>query len=213
MASQMVKIPRTPKTIETDQGTVHVFGPVSPAEIMQYSISEGLSAFRRPVEQQQALAEIADLPEGQICLAVCNQCIVGYITFHPPEEFERWHPSKVPSVLEMGAIETSKDWRKYGIGRALLQVGYGDGSVDDYIVIATEYYWHWDLKDSGLSIWQYQKMLENVFKSIGLRRVGTDEQDILAHPANMLMARVGSRVPTDTVILFEESLFLDHMMF
>ncbi|QGG46927.1 GNAT family N-acetyltransferase [Heliorestis convoluta] len=176
-------------------------------------MDEGLSAFRPPSEQIEALAEIADLPNGQIILALFEDLIVGYVTFHPPEEFARWAKNQVPGMLEMGAIEVSRQWRSMGISSLLLDVAFGNQSMDDAIVIATEYYWHWDLKGKNMSIWEYQKFLEKHFGRIGLKRVGTDEPDILAHPANMLMARIGPRVPQETVLLFEESLYLNRWLF
>ena len=32
--------------------------------------------------------------------------------------------------------------------------------MEDYLVITTEYYWHWDLKGTGLTVWDYRKMME-----------------------------------------------------
>ncbi len=29
--------------------------------------------------------------------------------------------------------------------------------MEDYIIITTEYYWHWDLKGTGLKVWEYRK--------------------------------------------------------
>ena len=33
-------------------------------------------------------------------------------------------------------------------------------TMEDYLVITTEYYWHWDLKGTGLNVWDYRKMME-----------------------------------------------------
>ncbi|MBM7867177.1 GNAT family N-acetyltransferase [Heliomicrobium gestii] len=204
---------RTPRHIQTERGCVTICGPVEGADILRYQMDEGLCAFRLPKEQQEALAEIARLPEGQVILALHDEQIIGYVTFHRPEEFERWAHDQVPGMLELGAIETSKRWRGLHIGRHLLEVAFGEGALEPYVIIATEYYWHWDLKGAGLSVWEYQKFLESLFNRVGLRRVGTDEPDILAHPANMLMARVGRLVPQESVLLFEESLYQNRWMF
>lgn len=207
------KVPRTPRILKTSRGNVRVEGPFPPNEILQYRMDEGLCAFRPPNEQQEALADIASLHEGQIILAICGDLIIGYVTFHPPEEFARWAKNQVPRMMEMGAIEVSRNWRDLGLSTVLLEVAYGDEAVEEYIVIATEYYWHWDLKGKSLSVWEYQKMLERHFGRVGLKRVGTDEPDILAHPANMLMVRIGNHVPNDVVLLFEESLYQNRWMF
>ncbi|KAB2954159.1 GNAT family N-acetyltransferase [Heliorestis acidaminivorans] len=208
-----LKTPRTPRVVNTQKGIVSVAGPYSPDKILHYQMDEGLCAFRPPQEQLEALAEIADLPQGQIILALHDNLIVGYVTFHPPEEFARWAKNQVPGMLEMGAIEVSRQWRSMGVSSALLDVAFGNCSMDTAIVIATEYYWHWDLKGKDMSIWEYQKFLESHFGRIGLKRIGTDEPDILAHPANMLMVRIGSKVPQETILTFEESLYLNRWFF
>ncbi|MDD2422042.1 MAG: N-acetyltransferase [Heliobacteriaceae bacterium] len=207
------EIPRISRTVITGKGYVHINSSVAPEEVSKYRMDLGLDVFRPPEEQKRALMDIAALPEGRVVLAVAGNLIIGYVTFHPPEEFARWAVEKVPRMMEMGAIEVSRDWRNLGLSAILLATAFADPALEDYIVIATEYYWHWDLKGKDLSVWEYQKMLEWQFGRVGLCRVGTDEPDILAHPANMLMARVGSRVPFEVVVLFEDSLYQEHWMF
>ncbi|WP_235911011.1 GNAT family N-acetyltransferase [Heliobacterium mobile] len=208
-----LKVPRSSRKLTTERGMVQIHGPIPAGEIKQFEMDEGLCAFRPPKEQKEALLEIADLPKGLIFLATWNDRIVGYITIHPPEEFARWAKSQVPGMLEMGAIEVSRHWRGMSISSNLLEVAFSEDFFDESIIIATEYYWHWDLKGKGFSVWEYQRFLEQHFGRVDFKRIGTDEPDILAHPANMLMVRIGKKVPQDRLLLFEESLYQNRWMF
>ena len=85
--------------------------------------------------------------------------------------------------------------------------------MEDYLVITTEYYWHWDLKGSGLSVWDYRKMMERMMKSVGFESFATDDPEITSHPANCLMARIGKRVGTDTMERFDRLRFRSRFMY
>ena len=61
--------------------------------------------------------------------------------------------------------------------------------MEDYIIISTEYYWHWDLKGTGLDVWQYRKIMEKMMAAGGLEPAATDDPEICSHPANCLMVR------------------------
>lgn len=133
--------------------------------------------------------------------------MVGYVTFHNPDQCTRW--VKHPLILELGAIEVSPDWRKYKIARNLLTCAFAYPLLEDRIVLTMEYSWHWDLEGSGLNLWSYQKMLTGLFGSVGLQKVGTNDPEIMEHPANVLMARIGRNVPPEAVALFDEIRFED----
>ena len=72
----------------TDKEIV-VEGPVSPGHLLKLEMHSDLDAFRRPGDQHKALVEIAGLPEGRIIISRTNDTIVGYATFHYPDEIER----------------------------------------------------------------------------------------------------------------------------
>ncbi len=189
------------KVLVTEQGPLMVWGPVTPAELDRLEMDEGLHIFRPPAKQKQALREIADSADGRVFVARNGGRIVAYITFHYPEPFERWGKSGRPEILELGAIEVSLGWRRCGTGSALLEVAFGDW-VEDYIIIGCEYCWHWDLKGTGMSVWGYRKMMQRFFERVGMNPVDTDDPEICDHPANMLVARIGCRVPEKAVQVF-----------
>jgi len=190
-------------TVKLPEGEVRIYGPVAPEEISSFEIDETLDCFRRPGKQKEALKEIASLSRGQVFVARFENVIIGYATCHPPEPFERWSEGDIPSLLELGAIEVSRRYRGLGLARKLMEVAFMNGAMEDYIVIATEYYWHWDLEGTGLPIWEYRKMLESVMSSVGMEPKETTDPEINSHPANVLMVRIGKNVSRGDIEAFE----------
>ncbi|NTW05173.1 MAG: N-acetyltransferase, partial [Peptococcaceae bacterium] len=89
----------------------------------------------------------------------------------------------------------------------VLKAAFSNEDLENYIVITTEFTWHWDLRDSKLDVWNYQRMLTKLFSSVNFKRRRTDDPEILEHPANMLMVRIGSRVSDTFIKGFEEMLY------
>lgn len=201
------------KEVNTDKGMLIVKGPISSEELRSLNIDAGLKAFRTPESQKEALAEIAELPEGRIVAAIHNNTIVAYVTFHYPDEFERWGQAKLLDLLELGAIEVTPEWRHSKTSRHLLDVAFMDNTLEDYIIISTEYYWHWDLKGTGLDVWQYKEVMQKVLGAVGMQNAATDEPEIASHAANSLMVRIGENVPIESVIKFETLRFKNRWMF
>jgi acetoin utilization protein AcuA len=188
-------------------------GPISGSELASYRFDNGLKAFRIPEQQHQALIEIADLPEGRIIVAREDDLVLGYVTFLHPDPLERWSQAKLPDLLELGAIEISHLIRAGGVAKKLLEVSFADDAMEDYIIITTEYYWHWDLKGTGLDVWQYRKVMEKVMGSVGMVWMATDDPEICSHPANCLMAKIGKRVPPESVEAFDGMRFQNRFLY
>ncbi|MHB8170404.1 MAG: GNAT family N-acetyltransferase [Thermincolia bacterium] len=191
------------KKITTAMGDVFLEGPISEAKLNQLAMDDGIKMFRPAAEQHKALIRIAGMEEGLIFIARHEETIVGYVTFHRPDGESRWALELPRIILELGAIEVSSNWRRLSLGYALVETAFEDDSLEDYIVISTHYAWHWDLNGTGLTVWDYQKMLSKVMNKVGLQRRSTDDPEITAHPANMLKARIGQRVSKDMYTRFE----------
>lgn len=69
---------------------ITVSGPLSPGLLEGLHMHPDLDAFRKPSEQLEALIDIAGLPEGRVIAAVEDQTVIGYVTFHYPDELELW---------------------------------------------------------------------------------------------------------------------------
>lgn len=201
------------KEIQTPGGTLMIEGPIEPEQLSQYEFHEGLVAFRQPDQQLEALIEIAGLPEGRIIIARNGGTIIGYVTFLYPDPLERWSEANLENLIELGAIEVAPDYRGARVGQTMLHVSMMDDQMEDYITITTEYYWHWDLKGTGLNVWEYRKIMEKMMGSGGLVWYATDDPEISSHPANCLMVRIGSRVDQESIQKFDQVRFMNRFMY
>lgn len=195
-------------TDDKEPGAVFIEGPVNTVTLEKMFLNDGLTSFRPPRRQKEALIKIINMPEGMIYQAGIGQEVIGYLTFHYPDKYSRWN--KHPRVLEIGGIEVSAPWREKGISSALLQKAFANPVLEKYIVIAIAFCWHWDLRGTGLNPSEYNRMLAKIFKKAGLTEKRTDDPDILEDPANMMAVRIGRYVNAKDIILFESMLFEKH---
>jgi len=199
--------------IKHKNGDIIVEGPISSEELARLDFHEDLTAFRLPAQQHKALIEIAKLPEGRIIIVRELNQVVGYVTYLYPDPLERWSEGNMSDLIELGAIEVAPKFRAGGVGKALLKVSMMDDAMEDYIILTTEYYWHWDLKGTGLNVWEYRKIMEKMMMVGGLEYYATDEPEISSHPANCLMARIGKRVNPESVQQFDNLRFKNRFMY
>jgi acetoin utilization protein AcuA len=179
-------------------------GPVTAGTLKKLNINKKLTNFRPAEEQKKALISISELPDSMVYIAHSDCEIIGYVSFYRPEEYFRW--SKHPKIIELGGIEISSQWRKKGIAEAMLKEAFSNPLMEESIVITMEFSWSWDVKGSGLELFEYQKMLEKLFGIVGLKRRATNDPEITEHPANVLMARLGKRIKPEDAVLFEKML-------
>lgn len=199
--------------MKTPKGDLTIEGPISSKTLSNLEFHKDLVAFRQPSKQHKALIEIAALPEGRIIIAREHQTIVGYVTFLYPDPLERWSEGNMEDLIELGAIEVIPEYRGFGVGKNLLRVSMMDDAMEDYIIITTEYYWHWDLKGTGLNVWEYRKVMEKMMNAGGLVWYATDDPEISSHPANCLMARIGKRVSPQSIEKFDQIRFMNRFMY
>ncbi|MDE3839931.1 N-acetyltransferase [Bacillus methanolicus] len=199
--------------LKTPHGDLIIEGPITPEKLADYEFHKDLVAFRPPQQQHKALIEIAGLPEGRIIIARHRQTIVGYVTYLYPDPLERWSEGNLDNLIELGAIEVIPKFRGYSVGKNLLRVSMMDDAMEDYIIITTEYYWHWDLKGTGLNVWEYRKVMEKMMNAGGLQYYATDDPEICSHPANCLMAKIGSRVNFESIQKFDRLRFKNRFIY
>ncbi|NHM30621.1 GNAT family N-acetyltransferase [Neobacillus terrae] len=201
------------KELKTPHGSLIIEGPISSEKLASYEFHEGLVAFRVPEQQHKALVEISGLEEGRIIIARDRNTIVGYVTYLYPDPLERWSEGKMDNLIELGAIEVIPKYRGCSVGKNLLRVSMMDDAMEDFIIITTEYYWHWDLKGTGLNVWDYRKVMEKMMNAGGLEWYATDDPEICSHPANCLMARMGKRVDNESIQQFDRLRFMNRFMY
>ncbi|SHF79725.1 GNAT family N-acetyltransferase [Ornithinibacillus halophilus] len=196
------------KIITTKEDSIIIEGPVPSSELSNYKFHEDLIAFRPAQQQFEAIKGIADLSEGRIIIARKDDLIVGYVTYLHPDPLERWSTFNMENLIELGAIEIIPSYRGVGVASNLLRVSMLDEFMENYIIISTEYYWHWDLDGTKLSIWEYRKVMEKMMAAGGLLPAPTDDPEIISHPANCLMVRIGKNVDEDSIKRFDTLRFL-----
>ncbi|MEN1968193.1 GNAT family N-acetyltransferase [Lentibacillus sp. N15] len=195
-------------TRDTAYGTITIEGPLPSTELKKYQFHEDLTAFRPAPKQFNVILEIADFTEGRLIIARTEDTIIGYVTYLHPDPLERWSEFNMDDLIELGAIEVIPKYRGAKIASGLLQVSMMDDYMENYIVISTEYYWHWDLNGTKLSVWGYRKIMEKMMAAGGLSPSPTDDPEIISHPANCLMVRIGDHVPKESIVRFDTLRFL-----
>lgn len=201
------------ETRDTPNGKVIIEGPLSADDLSQYTFHEHLTAFRPAAKQFEAILSIADFPEGRLIVARTEDTIIGYVTYLHADPLERWSTFKMEDLLVLGAIEVIPAYRGSKIASGLLEVSMADEYMENYIIISTEYYWHWDLRGTKLSIWDYRKVMEKMMAAGGLLPAPTDDPEIISHPANCLMVRIGQHVPESSIELFDKLRFLQRLKY
>ncbi|MCM3739386.1 GNAT family N-acetyltransferase [Oceanobacillus luteolus] len=195
-------------TYETTKGPITIEGPLSSEQLKKFNFHEKLIAFRPAKKQFEALLQIADFEEGRIIIARTEEMIVGYVTYLYPDPLERWSTFNMEELIVLGAIEIAPEYRGERVASNLIKVSMMDDFMENYIIISTEYYWHWDLEGTKLSIWDYRKIMEKMMASGGLSPAPTDDPEIISHPANTLMVRIGKNVSTEAIEQFDKLRFL-----
>lgn len=206
------KIPVT-HILHQQESVLTVSGPLSPDTLKGLQMHPDLDAFRKPQEQLEALIEIAGLPEGRVIAAIAGKMIAGYVTFHYPDELELWSQGGMLDLIELGAIEVADGYRGMGLAKLLIASAFEQEQLENCIVFTTEYYWHWDLKGSGLDVWAYRQMMEKLMQTVDMVWYATDDPEICSHPANCLMVRIGREVPMSSQETFDRVRFRQRFMY
>lgn len=179
--------------------------------ISQLEFDEGIGVFpqyRSIIRNRQSLINVSNMEDGNVVLAYTgDRKIVGYIALTYPDPQERWSKYGDNVIYELGSIEVSKDWRGLGIAQGMVRLTFADDWYEDKIAILTGYSWHWDLAGTSQTKNQYRKMLMQIFAKVKFQQFYTDEPNIAMDFANLLMARIGSRVSAEAVSRFYDLLF------
>jgi acetoin utilization deacetylase AcuC-like enzyme len=189
--------------LDTPRGPVLLRDWCPPSLVRRLRADAGLAAFTRDAERERdLLARAAAHPDT--CLALAHTLdgrIVGQVTICAPEG--RW--AAVDEILEL-ALETSRAWRRTGIAGGLLAFTLAAPWVEAVILLAEGYAWHWDTEGAGLDPFGYRRLLVRLLGAVGFVEERTDEPDIASSPANVLLVRVGRRVPPERVAAFRTHL-------
>lgn len=94
-----------------------------------------------------------------------------------------------------------------GIARRLLSLALAFESLEESLIVGLGLSWHWDYAGLGISPYQYREMIDRLFAAHGFSEYLTSEPNIRMDPANILVARLGSRLTEESMNRFYQRLF------
>jgi GNAT superfamily N-acetyltransferase len=191
------------KTYKTAAGPLFLRSCCSPSFVEGLKADEGLRAFARlPEREHQLLLSIAQHPENRLTLAYnASGNIVGQVSLAP---LDHWWQD-IGNAYEI-AVEVSSSWRKLGIAHHLLTFALEFESVEEYLIVGLGFSWHWDYEGLGMPRFHYREMLARLFAAHGFAEYLTSEPNIRMDPANILVARLGSRIDGESMNRFFQRL-------
>jgi Acetyltransferase (GNAT) family len=190
--------------IETPAGSLILQSFCPPSLVASLKAGRGLHAFARvPEREHELLLGIAERPDCVLTLAYTSSGeIVGQVTLAPFGLW--WHD--VENAYEI-AVEVSTGWRRMGIAHHLLSLALAFESLEEYLIIALGLSWHWDYAGLGITPFHYRELIARLFAAHGFSEYLTSEPNIRMDPANILLARLGSRLAEENINRFFQRLF------
>jgi GNAT superfamily N-acetyltransferase len=192
------------KTYKTPAGQLFLRSCCSPTFVESLHVDEGLRAFARlPGREYQLLLSLAGQAETRLTLAyTATGTIVGQVTLAP---LDHWWQD-IGNAYEI-AVEVSAGWRNMGIAHHLLSFALEFEDLEEYLILASGLSWHWDDTGLGMSRFDYREMIARLFAAHGFSEYLTSEPNIGMDPANILLARLGRRLPKESMNRFFQRLF------
>jgi GNAT superfamily N-acetyltransferase len=177
-------------------------------ELERLAVGQGLGAYcrYRAGETQRMLGRVLKASEGRVVAALAGNALVGYLALFQPGPEERWGRQPTAGLLELGALEVDRAWRRRGLARALLKTTFAGDELDRSVVVAPQYAADWDLEASGLTGREYRDLILRLFRRHGFADFVTDEPTVAADPKNFLLVRVGEKAPPDLYQAFRDLL-------
>lgn len=186
--------------LQTNQGEISIYPRCPPGFFSDLVLDSGLGNFAHYssiIQKLEVFEKLAAEKENRVLLALKDaKVVVAYMACWQPGPGDRWR--KLGGVMyEFGAIEVSRNFRKLGIAKAMLEATFEDESLEEKISYMNGYCWHWDVDGSGLSLVRYRKMMLEFMKPFGFQEYYTNEPNIALREENLFMVRVGSLVSTE----------------
>ncbi len=191
------------KTYKTVAGPLFLRSGCSPSFVEGLKADEGLRAFARlPEREHQLLLSIAQQPENRLTLAYnASGNIVGQVSLAPLDHWWR----DIGNAYEI-AVEVSPRWRNLGVAHQLLSLALEFEAVEESLIVGLGLSWHWDYEGLGISRFRYREMIGRLFAAHGFAEYLTSEPNIRMDPANILVARLGSRIDGESMNRFFQRL-------
>ncbi|MBV9230591.1 MAG: hypothetical protein JOZ18_14875 [Chloroflexi bacterium] len=197
------------KRYETSSGIVFLRSCCSPTLVERLRVDEGLHAFARNAEREhQLLLSLAQQSATMLTLAyTATGTIVGQVTL---VRASGWWQS-IGNTYEI-TVEVSSPWRRLGLAHQLLSCALEFEALEESVILGLGFSWHWDEQGLGLSRFAYREMIGRLFAAHGFVEYQTSEPNIGMDPANILGARLGSRLDRESMNRFFQCLLLSETL-
>ena len=148
------------------------------------------------------MLSIAQRPENRVTLAYdASGTIVGQVSL---ASLDHWWQD-IGNAYEI-SVEVSSGWRELGIAHQLLSFALEFECVEEYLIVGIGLSWHWDYQRMGMSPFSYREMIARLFAAHRFAEYLTSEPNIRMGPANILVARLGSRIDEKSMSRFFQQL-------
>lgn len=173
----------------------------SPQEIRTYRFNSQFGThahYKSLYTRRESLEKNAAEADANVTLALtASEEIIGFGVLTYPEADERWAKLDSGIMMEVKAIEVSRDWRSLGVAKGIIETLLSHPQIEEKIAYMVGYSWTWDLDGTKQSTQQYRRMLIKLFEPFGFLEYQTNEPNICLKPENIFMGRVGKNVKKD----------------
>lgn len=182
----------------TPAGDIQIRSFCSPSEIQFYRFDDqfGIHAqYKSIYTKRETLEKHAARTDANVVLALtAKRQIVGFGVFSHPEADERWAELGPGMMMEVKAVEVSRNLRSCKLAGDLVRLMLTHPKIEQMIAYMVGYSWTWDLDGSGLIAQQYRNMLIRLFSPHGFIELQTNEPNICLKSENLFMGRIGNQV-------------------
>jgi acetoin utilization protein AcuA len=184
--------------VPTALGELRIRSFCTPDEIRQFSFDRQFGThahYRSLYTKRESLERKAEQPDTSVVLAIADsKRIVGFGVLAYPDPEERWAQLEPNLMMEVNAIEVSREWRSKKVARGIVQMMKVHPKIEDKVAYFVGYSWTWDLDGNRMTAQQYRQMMARLFEPFGFEEYQTNEPNICLKPENIFMARIGENV-------------------
>lgn len=188
--------------MQTSSGPVFLKSFCTPEEMADLTLKDTFAEYAHYnpiIAKKESLIALSREPDANVTLAFLeNHAIIGLGVLRYAAEEDRWFQVGPRTMMEVAAIEVSRGWRSHGISSEILRLLVDHPLESKRILFMVGYSWTWDLEGTGLNPMDYRRMMVQLFSRQGFEQFQTNEPNVMMHPENLFMARIGRDVP-DTV--------------
>lgn len=182
----------------TSLGELRIRSFCTPEDIRQLSFDRQFGThahYRSLYTKRDSLERKAEQPDTSVVLAIADSThIVGFGVLAYPDPDERWSELQPRVMMEVNAIEVSREWRAKKIAKGIIQMMMVHPLIEEKIAYFVGYSWTWDLDGNRMSAQQYRQMMAKLFEPFGFQEFQTNEPNICLKPENIFMARIGASI-------------------